>query len=465
MSFHVKPVVRSFFLLLLLPFWLSGCGDGETTPVTQVTFSLLYPEGEVVAEGDLTSSLSVVVTAGGEEQVLTAETTTQPTLYVPPGSATSVQVILTRVDGRGYYAGTKEGVEITAGGVTDLGEIALAAYVADAGGDHIYRTGDRVQLDTKTATFADGTPLSYQWEIVEKPVGSMAALSSTSSARTDFTSDVDGFYRLKLTMSDGNSEYVDETVIRAVTLPATYSDSTTAMNFTLVPGGCYAMGDGESSAVNEKPEHEVCVDSFYMGTYEVTQGEWMTQMESNPSLNQSGDSYPVEQASWEDATLFTERLSTASQISYRLPTEAEWEYAARSGGKDEQWSGTNDELLIGDYAWFKDNDNTTSMPVGTKLPNGLGLYDMSGNVYEWAQDWYDPEYDSSTGVYAYYARSPRDNPQGPEVGSKKIVRGGHFKGNSYAIRTSLHAGFAPTWNTLGMVGLRLALPVAEVLGE
>jgi len=196
-----------------------------------------------------------------------------------------------------------------------------------------------------------------------------------------------------------------------------FKDPTIGMEFVWVPGGCFEMGDlfRDIPAVEEETVHQVCVDSFWMGKYEVTQGQWERVMGSNPSQFRSGDNYPVEMVSWDDVQVFTQRLNQRSGKNYRLPTEAEWEYAARSGGRREKWAGTSSESSLGEYAWFDKNSSGRTHPVGEKLPNGLGLFDMTGNVWEWVEDWYDEN---------YYKKSPQRNPKGPNSGIQKLFRGG-----------------------------------------
>lgn len=136
-------------------------------------------------------------------------------------------------------------------------------------------------------------------------------------------------------------------------------------------------------------------------------------MGSNPShFSSCGDKCPVESVSWNDAQDFISRLNSRTGKRYRMPTEAEWEYAARSGGKREKYAGGNDVDAV---AWYGSNSGSRTHPVGQKQPNGLGLYDMSGNVWEWCQDWYGG---------SYYNQSSRDNPGGPSSGSSRVIRGG-----------------------------------------
>jgi formylglycine-generating enzyme required for sulfatase activity len=160
------------------------------------------------------------------------------------------------------------------------------------------------------------------------------------------------------------------------------------------------------------------VDDFYLGKYEVTQGEWEKVMGSNPSYFKfCGSDCPVEMVSWNDVQEFISRLNQRSGKRFRLPTEAEWEYGVRSGGKRDKWSGTNSERKLGQYAWYDGNSGSRTHVVGEKRPNGLGLYDMTGNVWEWCSDWFGEN---------YYQGSPRNNPEGPGNGSSKVLRGGSW---------------------------------------
>ncbi len=172
----------------------------------------------------------------------------------------------------------------------------------------------------------------------------------------------------------------------------------------LIPAGEFSMGN-PSGLENEKPVHKVYVDAFYMDKFEVTQLQYESVMENNPSYFRKCLLCPVEKVSFHNAEAYCKKLAK------RLPTEAEWEKAAR-GGKEDIFYWQDDDPE--DYAWTGNNSDHRTHPVGERQPNAYGLHDMAGNVWEWVQDWYDP---------AYYNHSPVKNPKGPENGEKRVVRG------------------------------------------
>jgi formylglycine-generating enzyme required for sulfatase activity len=172
------------------------------------------------------------------------------------------------------------------------------------------------------------------------------------------------------------------------------------MSFAWVPGGCFEMGCGSWSGdcgSAEKPLHRVCVNGFWMARHEVTQDQWKRLMGYSPSdFRQCGSQCPVENVSWNDALEFAQKLSSKTGYTFRLPTEAEWEYACRSGGKNQKYAGGETPNTV---AWYKDNAGRAPHHVGRKSPNGLGIYDMSGNVWEWCLDVYDKKaYDKAIGT-------------------------------------------------------------------
>jgi len=240
-----------------------------------------------------------------------------------------------------------------------------------------------------------------------------------------------------------------------------FTDATTGMEFVSVKGGCYEMGDtlGDGGA-DEKPVHEVCVDGFSMGKYEVTQGQWQAIMGSNPSyFKDCGGNCPVEQVSWNDIQDFISRLNSRSGKRYRLPTEAEWEYAAREGGKKVRF-GTGLDRISSDKANFDARTDykqaysdvgeyrSKTVSVGSFRPNALGLYDMAGNVWEWCQDWYGDK---------YYANISRNNPQGPDSGTYRVLRGGSWYIAPGDVRAANRSGNIPGTRFYGG-GFRLVHP-------
>jgi formylglycine-generating enzyme required for sulfatase activity len=239
------------------------------------------------------------------------------------------------------------------------------------------------------------------------------------------------------------------TLLVLVVVPvAVHAEEVPWIEMVFVKGGCYQRGDifGGGNK-DETPVHNVCVPDYYLGKYEVTQAEWLVVMGKNPSKFKS-ERRPVDSVSWNDAQEFIARLNAASGRRYRLPTEAEWEYAARSGGKNEKWAGTNDERTLGAYAWYGGNSDDKTHVVGTKLPNALGLYDMSGNVAEWCQDRYGD---------VYYEERPGDSPSGPQLGERRVRRGGAWNNTPRLVRATLRDSGAPD-NRSYDIGLRVALP-------
>ncbi len=231
----------------------------------------------------------------------------------------------------------------------------------------------------------------------------------------------------------------------AVAKGRSFTDSITGMEFVWVPGGCFDMGGGINRS--ERPVHEVCLDGFWMGKYEVTQDQWQALMSHNPSFNKWGGRYPVEHVSWIGVKEYIRKLQKKTGKQFRLPTEAEWEYACRSGGRKEKYCGGDN---IDTVAWHEGNSMNKHHTVGKKKSNGLGLYDMSGNVAEWCQDRYGK---------SYYQSSPNNNPQGPLNGSDRAVRGG-----SYASYPSRAVNRMSSWERKHsfLVGFRLVLPVRSL---
>ena len=217
-------------------------------------------------------------------------------------------------------------------------------------------------------------------------------------------------------------------------------------NMICVEGGTFQMGatpEMKEPHDDEKPVHQVTLSTYYIGETEVTQALWKAVMDNNPS-HFKGDNNPVEYVSWDDCQTFVQKLSQMTGKKFRLPTEAEWEFAARGGNKSQeyQYSGSNN---LDEVAWYVENSCNKTHPVAQKKANELGLYDMSGNIFEWCQDW-----------YGGYSSQAQTNPTGPDSASHRVFRGGSWDGRARGCRSS---GRGSAWpgNWGDYLGLRLVL--------
>ena len=214
-----------------------------------------------------------------------------------------------------------------------------------------------------------------------------------------------------------------------------------------VQGGTFRMGatseQGSDAYYDERPVHDVTLGSYYIGKTQVTQALWKAVMGSTLSYFK-GDDLPVECVSWNDCQKFITKLNRLTGKNFRLPTEAEWEFACRGGNKSKgyKYSGSNN---IADVAWYDENSVYQTYPVGTKAPNELGIYDMSGNVYEWCADWYSD-----------YSSHAQTNPVGPTSGSSRMIRGGSWSDDARDCRSSNRYCNIPS-GCCSDLGLRLAL--------
>ena len=221
-----------------------------------------------------------------------------------------------------------------------------------------------------------------------------------------------------------------------------------------VEGGSFTMGcthpRGEKNTyADELPIHRVTLNGYYIGQFEVTQGLWASVMGENPSKWTGNDSLPVEQVSWNDVQIFIARLSQTTGYRFRLPTEAEWEFAARGGvrGHNTVYPGTQSQPW--EVCWFGTNSGGHSHPVGCLKPNELGLYDMGGNVMEWCSDWMDA-----------YTAQPQNCPQGPKEGENRILRGGCFNSPTWGCSVFERSWYLPDFG-YSFYGFRLVLDSAE----
>lgn len=220
----------------------------------------------------------------------------------------------------------------------------------------------------------------------------------------------------------------------------TWRDPATGIEFALVPGGEFSMGS--AAFANERPVHRVRVASFWLAKTEVTQAQWKAVVGTSPSAHARCDDCPVERVSWDDVRQFLRKTG------YLLPTEAQWEYAAGGGAAHQRWAGTNRLDELGEYAWYLGNSDGETRPVARKRPNLFGLFDMSGNVYEWCSDWYGED---------YYRVSPVDDPPGPAAGTTRVARGGSWildpmiAGVTFRLKALAH-------RRRGYIGFRPVLP-------
>ena len=238
---------------------------------------------------------------------------------------------------------------------------------------------------------------------------------------------------------------------------STESDFTNSigMEFQLIPAGTFTMGspEDEPDRGDDESQHRVEISrDFYLGKFEVTQGEWKSVMGTEPWKGEDyvkvGDNYPAVYVSWEDAVVFCQKLSSRDGVEYRLPSEAEWEYACRVGSESAYSFGA-DASELGRHAWFEDNADSVgeeySHEVGQKRGNGFGLHDMHGNVWEWCGDYYDSE---------YYSNSAQRDPMGPDEGTLRVLRGGCWGNSSQNCRSARRFGRSPV-NRFSFLGFRV----------
>ena len=373
-------------------------------------------------------------------------------LFVKNADGSGEAIGLTLDDSR-YAAWSPDGSKIA---FNQFGELYVVA--ADGSGDPVQLTDSDVGQNAHPSWSPDGKRIVFSSNrldvdnydlFVMNADGSGSAERLTSHSANDiapswspdgqqiaFSSDRDGDYEIYVaslnpSAGGGGGSSGQE---RSFSLPGGGE-----MAFVWIAPGVFQMGSDDSDS-DERPVHEVEISrGFWLGKYEVTQGEWEAVMGSNPSRYQGDSRRPVERVSWNNVQEFIAKLNVASGSSvYRLPTEAEWEYACRAGTST-RWSlgddDGEDESLLGNYAWYRGNNSPDGTKVvGRKGPNGWGLHDMHGNVYEWVQDWY------SSG---YYNSSPRVDPPGPDTGSGRVIRGGYFVNGAQYVRSARRNYYSP----------------------
>jgi len=254
---------------------------------------------------------------------------------------------------------------------------------------------------------------------------------------------------LLMVFLSGSCGLVDEHL-----LTKTWTEPVTGIKFVWVEKGCYQMGCGDwvrfpqYCQSDTKPLHKVCLDGFWMAKYETTQAQWKTIMGSNPSgfNSKEREECPVENVSWNNVKEFIKKLNKKTNLNFRLPTEAEWEYAARSGGKKEEFAGWYDrsDSFLNDYVW---TGCYRPHKVGTKKPNGLWLYDMTGNVWEWCEDIYDKD---------AYSKHSKNNPLITSGSKYRIFRGGSWGNSKESMYTYIRLREKPDYKGCH-IGFRLCI--------
>ena len=220
------------------------------------------------------------------------------------------------------------------------------------------------------------------------------------------------------------------------------------LDLVFVEGGTFMMGDAESKYDRERTVHEVSVPSFYMNKYQVTQRLWTELMVNNPS-RPIGDRLPVNRISWLDCQNFFQKINQKTKKNFRLPTEAEWEYAAKGGIYSQGFNYAGSDKLS-QVGWYRESSNREIHEVGLLLPNELGLYDMSGNVWEWCEDDWHENYESAPADGSAWVNSP-------ERGAGRVLRGGSYFSGAVLCRPAIRDHDSPDYRN-GNIGFRLVLP-------
>ncbi|HQE28575.1 MAG TPA: chitobiase/beta-hexosaminidase C-terminal domain-containing protein [Phycisphaerae bacterium] len=452
----------------------------------QITCSTADATIRYTTDGSDPSKSHGTIIASGDSVTLTATTTLKAIAY-KDGMVDSpiAQAVYTKLDQVAQPLFSPDGfsfasrVEVVVTCDTPGATIRYTTDGSDPSRTHgtIIASGDSVEITTTTTlkaiAYKDGltdssiTQATYtKMDQVAQPAFSVASdifLNSTTVQITCATPDATIRYATDgstpsqtngtIIANGASVDLTTTTTLKAIAYKTGMVDSAVKeslyiiLEMVQIPAGTFQMGDSTGNGeANELPVHTVTISQpFYIGKYEITQIQWQAVMGSNPSNFKDGDmNRPVEQVSWDDCQAFITALSTRLGRTFRLPTEAEWEYACRAGSEDDYYFG-NDASLLGDYAWYIGNSNFVTHPVGQKLPNAFGLYDMHGNVWEWCNDWYGP-----------YAAGPETDPTGPGVGTERVLRGGSWFDYAENVRSAFRAILAPDQSN-GNIGLRVVM--------
>ena len=428
--------------------------DNQPYTLQEGAMMIVLPNGRynytVTAAGYHTERDIFTVAGSKVEKRITLKTDTATITLTAPNSAEI------------WINGTKRGIGSWSGA------LASGTYIFEARKDG-HTSGKLTKTisstpATQSYTLPAPTPITGALTITSIPLMAEVSLDGNPAGRTplDLENIITGSHTISISkagyntytqsvaIAEGKTTTLNATLTKqAVATPTTPTTTTATPNIEMVfvKGGTFTMGataeQGSDASSNEKPTHSVKLSDYYIGKYEVTQAQWIAVMGNNPS-NWKGDNLPVENVSWSDIQEFISKLNALTGKRYRLPTEAEWEYAARGGNQSKgyKYSGSNS---ISDVAWHKDNSGSKTHPVGQKYPNELGVYDMSGNVWEWCQDW-----------LGNYSSSLQTNPTGASSGSYRVLRGGSWSYIARTCRVSIR-GYSKPADRYSRHGFRLAL--------
>ncbi|MDD2715766.1 MAG: SUMF1/EgtB/PvdO family nonheme iron enzyme [Candidatus Wallbacteria bacterium] len=405
---------------------LSLLGSDDYNYSGQISSSLVIsPQGIITAPG--IPSIHGVMSSDKKMIVMTGSSTS----YTHSGTGDWLGIAVKRTISGPVYICTNPGsITVGASQSYDLSNLAVNAYYSD---------GSCIKTNNASWSIKSGSG-SLSGLTYTAPVSAGNAVLGCSFTENGVTKTAE----INLTITGIGVHNAGDSM--TLTLPGSVT-----MEFKWIPAGSFTMSSPDSEQYryyDENPQHSVSItQGFWLGKYEVTQAQWLAVSSSNPSYFQ-GASYPnsgnrpVEQVSWNDCQIYIASLNSMGIGTFRLPTEAEWEYACRAGNTSAYYWG---EIIDGSYCWYDSNSGAQTNVVGGILPNTWELYDMSGNVMEWCQDWYADD---------FYSLSPANDPTGPVTGSLRVVRGGCWSLGVFFCRSAGRSNTIPSDRYSGL-GLRL----------
>lgn len=439
-------------LITIVAISLVSCskegGDGISSGTSSLNFS---------ADG---GTQSITIIAGSSWSVTDAPSWV--TVSPSSGSNGKIQIVVTA--SRNYETSRRTGT-VSLGGADYRMSFSVSQDAALVS-DEISASVSSMSFTANGESMNMSVTSNFSWSTIDKPSWITISPSSGSSGTTSLTitaskSSSTTSRTGTITFGKASSATVPISVSQAAasssdggssgsdkTFTVTGNGKTVTFKMIYVQGGTFTMGATAEQPADansdEKPTHSVTLSSYSIGETEVTQELWETVMGSNWSYSK-GNKHPVNNVSWDECQEFIRKLNSQTGMYFRLPTEAEWEYAARGGKKSKGYiyAGSN---TIENVAWYYINSYNIIHDVATKTANELGLYDMSGNVQEWCQDW-----------YGSYSSISQTNPAGPLTGSNRVYRGGRWYNDACYCRVSYRGNDLSPFNSSDFLGLRLAL--------